>query len=132
MNSQRSWAIGNDPPYVCAYAPTRSSKPHPWAPPPDPRFKPGPVVVASGGVNKKIIFHLPTRHVSTTGSENMFSRGKNRTMHEPSRSHRAVSQPPSLKPRRLRLAAASAPIVRDLEFERLPRQGNLQTQAAPD
>jgi len=28
-----------------------------------------------------------------------------------------------LKPRRLRPAAASAPIVRDIEFERLPRLG---------
>ena len=34
-----------------AYAPTRSSKAHPRAPPPDPRLKPGPVFVASGGVN---------------------------------------------------------------------------------
>jgi len=37
-------------PSVRAYTPTRSSKPHPWAPPPDPRLKPGPVFVASGGV----------------------------------------------------------------------------------
>ena len=41
------------------------------------------------------------------------------------------ASPPSLKPRRLRPAAASAPIVRDLEFERLPRLGNLRAQAAP-
>ena len=40
------------PPSVCAYAPARSSKPHPRAPLPDPRFKPGPVFVASGGVNR--------------------------------------------------------------------------------
>ena len=45
----RSLAIGNDPP-MYAYAPARSSKPHPRAPPPDPRSKPGPVFVASGGV----------------------------------------------------------------------------------
>ena len=38
------------PPFVRAYAPTRSSKSHPWAPPPDPPLKPGPVFVASGGV----------------------------------------------------------------------------------
>ena len=38
------------PPPVRAYAPARSSKPHPWAPPPDPRLKSGPVFVASGGV----------------------------------------------------------------------------------
>jgi len=31
-------------------ASTRPSKPHPQAPPPDPRLKPGPVFVASGGV----------------------------------------------------------------------------------
>ena len=37
-------------PYVRAYAPTRSSKPQPRAPPLDPRLKPGPVFVASGGV----------------------------------------------------------------------------------
>ena len=37
-------------PSVRAYASTRSSKPHPRAPPPDPRLKPGPVFVASGGV----------------------------------------------------------------------------------
>ena len=47
---QTSWAIGNDPPSVRAYAPTRSSKPHLRAPPPGPRLKPGPVFVASGGV----------------------------------------------------------------------------------
>ena len=35
-----------------ACAPTRSSKPHPRAPPPDPRLKPGPVFVTSGGVIK--------------------------------------------------------------------------------
>ena len=33
-----------------ACAPTRSSKPHPRAPPPDPRLKPGPVIVTPGGV----------------------------------------------------------------------------------
>jgi len=38
------------PPFVRAYAPTRSSKPHPRAPPLDPRLKPGPVFVTSGGV----------------------------------------------------------------------------------
>jgi len=43
-------ALGHDPPSVRAYAPTRSSKSHPRAPPPDPRLKPGPVFVASGGV----------------------------------------------------------------------------------
>ena len=37
-------------PSVRANAPTRSSKPHPRAPPPDPRLKLGPVFVASGGV----------------------------------------------------------------------------------
>ena len=37
-------------PSVRAYAPTRSSKPHPRVPPPVPRFKPGPMLVASGGV----------------------------------------------------------------------------------
>jgi len=37
-------------PSVRTYAPTRSSEPHPRAPPPDPRLKPGPVFVASGGV----------------------------------------------------------------------------------
>ena len=37
-------------PPVRAYAPTRSSKPHPRAPPPDPRLKLGPVFVASGVV----------------------------------------------------------------------------------
>ena len=47
---QKSLALGNDPPSVRAYAPTRSSKSHPRAPPPDPRLKPGPVFVASGGV----------------------------------------------------------------------------------
>ena len=38
------------PPSVSAYAPTHSSKPQPRAPPPDPRLKPRPVFVASGGV----------------------------------------------------------------------------------
>ena len=37
-------------PSVRALAPARSSKSHPRAPPPDPRLKPGPVFVASGGV----------------------------------------------------------------------------------
>ena len=37
------------PPSVRAYAPTRSSKSHPQAPPPDPRLKPGPAFIASGG-----------------------------------------------------------------------------------
>ena len=37
------------PPSVL-YAPTRSSKSPPRAPPPDPRLKPGPVFVASGGI----------------------------------------------------------------------------------
>jgi len=36
-------------PYVCACAPTHSLKSHPRAPPPDPRLKPGPMSVASGG-----------------------------------------------------------------------------------
>ena len=34
--------------------PTRSSKPHPRAPPPDPRLKPRPVFVASGGVKTRM------------------------------------------------------------------------------
>ena len=38
-----------DPPER-ACAPTRSSKSHPRAPPPDPRLKPGPAFVTSGGV----------------------------------------------------------------------------------
>ena len=38
-------------PAVRAYAPTRSSTPHPRAPIPDPRLKPGPVFAASGVVN---------------------------------------------------------------------------------
>ena len=38
------------PPSVRAYAPTRFTKPHPRAPPPEPRLKPGPVLVASGGL----------------------------------------------------------------------------------
>ena len=38
------------PPSVRAYAPTRSSKPHSRAPPPDSWLKLGPVLVASGGV----------------------------------------------------------------------------------
>ena len=46
---QTSWAIKMTP-SVRAYAPTRSSKPHPRAPPPDPRLKLGPVFVTSGGV----------------------------------------------------------------------------------
>ena len=37
-------------PSVRAYASTHSSKPHPRAPPPDPRLNPRPVFVASGGV----------------------------------------------------------------------------------
>ena len=42
------------PPHsVRAYAPTRSSMPHPRAPPPDPRLTPGPVFVVSGGVISK-------------------------------------------------------------------------------
>jgi len=41
---------------VRAYAPARYSKPQPRAPSPDPRLKPGPVFVASGGVTiKKIV-----------------------------------------------------------------------------
>ena len=40
-----------DPPER-ACAPTRSSKPHPRAPPPDPRLKPGPVFVTSGSSYK--------------------------------------------------------------------------------
>jgi len=37
--------------YWCSsVSPTHSSKPHPWAPLPDPPLKPGPVFVASGGV----------------------------------------------------------------------------------
>ena len=49
-DTQRSWAIGNAPPLYAhmPLAPTRSSKPRPWAPPPNPRLKPGPVFVASG------------------------------------------------------------------------------------
>ena len=44
------------------------------------------------------------------------------------------ASPPFLKPRRLRPAVAASPpsIVRDLKFERLPRQDNFQTQASPD
>ena len=51
-------------------------------------------------------------------------------IHDPRAVISPYPSPPSLKPRRLRPAAASAPIVRDLKFERLPRQGSLQTQAA--
>ena len=40
------------PPSVCAYAPTRPLKSHPQVSFPDPRLKPGPVFVASGGVIK--------------------------------------------------------------------------------
>ena len=38
-------------PSVRAYAPSRSSKSRPRAPPPDPRLKPGPLFVASRGVS---------------------------------------------------------------------------------
>ena len=39
---------------VRACTPTRSSKPHPRAPPPDPRLAPGPVFATSGGVKREI------------------------------------------------------------------------------
>jgi len=50
--------VGNRkrPPYVRAYAPARSSKPHPRASPPGPRLKPGPRVRrfrVPGGVNRR-------------------------------------------------------------------------------
>jgi len=40
------------PPFVRAYAPTHFSKPHPRAPPPDPRLTPGPVFLDSGDVTR--------------------------------------------------------------------------------
>ena len=43
---------------VRACAPTCSSKLNPWAPPPDPRLKPGPVFAPSGGI---ITPTIPTR-----------------------------------------------------------------------
>ena len=47
-------------------------------------------------------------------------RGQNRAIRELSSSHLAVCQPAFLEPRRLRPVAASAPIARDIKFERLP------------
>ena len=43
------------------------------------------------------ISHLPTRHVSTNGSENLYSRGQSRAIHEFSGSHLAVCQPTFLE-----------------------------------
>ena len=43
-----------------ACAPTHSSKPQPWAPPPGTRLKPGPVFFTSGGVKIRSIFTFKT------------------------------------------------------------------------
>ena len=55
-DTKRSWAIGNAPPLYAhmPLAPTRSSKPRPWAPPPNPPVKTGARVCRFRGFNNPV------------------------------------------------------------------------------
>ena len=48
-------------------------------------------------VNQSAISHLPMRHVSTNGSDNVYSRGQSRAIHELPGSRLAVYQPAFLE-----------------------------------
>ena len=69
-----------------------------------------------------------------TVQKNVCSRGQNRAIHEPTGSHFALTQPAFLETAALAPGHHQRPhdIVRDIKFERLPRQGSLQAHAAPE
>ena len=80
-------------------------------------------------VNQTAIPHLPTRHVSTNGSKDVYSREQNRAIHEPLGSHLAVCQPAfhetaTLAPGRRQCPHCQGPQTRKAAPPRQPSNSN--------